>query len=198
MRVADPEQGVEQMRAGDADMALIIEVPDAGEPEFDGVATATIIDDPMFLLLPAGHRLEGRRRVHMGELADEHWVMGSSTGMCPDARIFRGACRAAGFEPRVVFQTEDYPAIQGLVASGMGISLLPQMAAQSIHPDVVIRPLGPTAPRRRIAAAFLSDSWRSPAKRAMLDALVAAAADTAGDHAGPADVRDLRAGSPPG
>ena len=57
-----------------------------------------LIDDPMYVALPAGHPLARKRDLKLEELADESWILGT-TGSCPDASIFLRSCQLAGFEP---------------------------------------------------------------------------------------------------
>ncbi len=73
-------------------------------------------------------------------------------------------------ESRAVFQNGDYHAIQGFIAAGVGVSLVPELAL-AVRDDVVVRPLRGRAPLRRIVASTLADGWDSPAKRAMLGIL---------------------------
>lgn len=105
--------------------------------------------------------------------------MGSSSGTCPDARILLRACAGAGFEPNLAFQIDDYVAIQGFVAAGVGVALIPDLALVTVRVVVVVRSLGARPPARRIVAATLSDGWDSPAKAAMLDVLRAVGAEFA-------------------
>jgi DNA-binding transcriptional LysR family regulator len=94
----------------------------------------------------------------------------ATTQTCPDSRLFLRACHAAGFEPQIAFQNDDYPAILGFVAAGVGVALIPDMVARGIRDDVVVRALDPAPPSRPIAAAVAS-GYRSPAVEAMLDVL---------------------------
>ena len=66
--------------------------------------------------------------------------------------------------------------VQGLIAAGVGVSLLPALALTNLREDIVVRSLGSKAPTRRIAAATLSGRYMSPATHAMLDILAEAAA----------------------
>ena len=164
---AEPEEGAAKLRSGDVDIALMI---DAfwGEPIGGaGLERVHLLDDPMYVCLPAGHRLAGRSRIKLEDLSDEAWMLGA-TGGCPDTAIFLRACEKAGFEPRVGFHTDDYNAIQGFVAAGMGVSVIPDLALSTVREDVVIRAIGPKAPLRKISAATLEDAYRSPAVEAML------------------------------
>ena len=90
------------------------------------------------------------------------------------------ACNKAGFEPRIAFQSDDYNAIQGFIAAGMGVCLIPDLALTNVRKDVVVRSLGAQAPARRISAITTESGFCSPAKQAMLDVLV----ETAGEWTG--------------
>ena len=144
----------------------------------DGLEHLHVLDDPLFVPLPAGHALAQRRTVRLEELADEDWMLGSQ-GTCPDTSIFLRSCQRAGFEPRIAFHSDDYQAIQGFVAAGMGVSFIPDLALAAVREDVVVRSLGPRAPVRHVVAATLAGAFVSPAKRAMLDVLVEVGAEVA-------------------
>jgi DNA-binding transcriptional LysR family regulator len=94
------------------------------------------------------------------------------TATCPDGQILQRACQGAGFEPRLAFQSDDYVAIQGFVAAGVGVCFIPDLALVAVREDVVIRQLEGRAPVRHILAATLAGGFVSPAAAAMLDILV--------------------------
>jgi DNA-binding transcriptional LysR family regulator len=124
----------------------------------------------MYLALPRDHPLARKRRVRLQDVADETWIQ--ETGSHSWCGSFHEAvCAKAGFSPNVGFRSDDYNVVQGLVAAGVGISLLPGLALTNVREDIVIRSLGPQAPSRRIAAATLAGRYRSPATDAMLDIL---------------------------
>jgi DNA-binding transcriptional LysR family regulator len=124
----------------------------------------------MFLVMPRDHPLARKRNVRLEDFADESWIQGSMT-TCPDTAILLRACNAAGFEPQIAFQSDDYTAIQGFIAAGVGVGLIPDLALASVRDDIVIRDLGPQAPSRRVFAATLAGSYQSPAAAAMLEIL---------------------------
>jgi DNA-binding transcriptional LysR family regulator len=175
---AEPEDALAMLRAGEVDVALDIRAPFIG-PRNDGIERTHLLDDPLYVALPVEHPLAGKRTLKLEDLAEEPWIL-ASTGNCPDSSIFLRACQKAGFEPQIAFNSDDYPAIQGFVAAGVGVSFLPDLALITVRDDVVIRSLGPRPPVRRIFAATLADSYRSPAKQAMLDILVEVGAEFAG------------------
>mgnify|MGYP002423119274 CR=1 FL=1 len=72
-------------------------------------------------------------------MAEDNWILGSADATCPDSAILIRACNAAGFEPNIAFQSDDYNAIQGFIATGMGVSLIPDLALTTVRNDVVVR-----------------------------------------------------------
>ena len=82
----------------------------------------------------------------------------------------------------MAFNSDDYTAIQGFVAAGMGVSVIPDLALATVREDVVIRSLGARAPVRRIVAATLVGGYCSPAAEGMLDVLADVVQELAGDR----------------
>jgi DNA-binding transcriptional LysR family regulator len=176
----DPEEAIQMMRAGDLEVAVVFEFHDLSPTEWDRIYTGVelhhLIDDPMYLALPRGHRLAHKPRVRMQDAEGETWIQeGDPRNPC--GRLQKAACRAAGFEPKIGFQTDDYNVVQGLVAAGVGISLLPSLALANMREDIVVRSLGRAAPMRRICAATLDRRYRSPATEAMLAILEEVSSD---------------------
>jgi DNA-binding transcriptional LysR family regulator len=166
----EPEDGLAALRSGETDIALLIE--SGFEACYDPAIERTpIMQDPMYALLPAGHPLAERRRLRLDELRDDSWIMGAPTTTCPDSEILLRACQSAGFEPRIAFNSDDYLAIQGFVAAGMGVALIPDLALLAVRDDVVVRQLRTRAPVRHIVAGTLAGGYCSPAKQAMLEVL---------------------------
>ena len=70
------------------------------------------------------------------------------------ARHVVRVCRAAGFEPRVSFESDDYLTVQGLVAAGVGVALIPQLAlSQTVSYDIAVRELQPDGPVRHVVVS---------------------------------------------
>ena len=174
----EPEQAVPMLRAAELEVAIVFEYRDLSQAEFDrlfeGIELHHLIDDPMYLALPRGHPTARKPRLRLEDLAHETWIQNDTSGPC--GRLHLAACTAAGFEPRIGFQSDDYNMVQGLIAAGVGISLLPALALTNVREDIVVRSLGRRAPCRRVAAATLAGRYRSPAAEAMLAILKEAAA----------------------
>lgn len=161
----EPEQIAPRLRAGELDLALLFEFE--GETIVGGQMTrAELLEDPMFLALPAEHRLARRKRLRLEELKDEAWVQTSSSSPC--ARHVVRSCHVAGFEPNVAFESDDYQTVQGLVAAGVGVALIPRMALSTVREDIVTRELSPAPPVRQVIAAAPAGARLVPAATAML------------------------------
>src|ERR671937_1704197 len=164
----EPEEIAPRLRAGEFDMALLFEFHEVGDKLGRGLREVDLIEDPMHVALPAGHALAEKEALKLEDLRDEAWVQTSASSAC--ARHVVRLCHAAGFEPIVSFESDDYQTVQGLVAAGVGVALIPELALTTVRDDIVIRTLGTQAPVRHVVAATLS-GYRSPATEAMLDVL---------------------------
>lgn len=173
MTMAEPADALPMLVSGEIDLALSLDGMD--DDMTAGIDRLWLLDDPMYIALPASHPLAGRRRIRLTDFREEEWMLGT-TDRCPDARLFARACRTAGFEPKLTFQNDDYAAIAGFVAAGVGVAMIPDLATTSIRDDIVLRSLGPSGPVRRIVAATKAGGYRSPAAKAMLEILVEASA----------------------
>ena len=169
LSVAGMPNALERLKAGEVDVALLIEPDFAPQPRDALLERIHLLDDPMFAVLPAGHPLAAKRTLKLADLAGETWMHDGSA--CCDSTVFLRACHDAGFEPRVAFENDDYSAIQGFIAAGVGVALIPQLALQGVRDDVVVCSLGGRAPFRRVVAATLAGGSRSPATDAMLGIL---------------------------
>ncbi|HMA26261.1 MAG: LysR substrate-binding domain-containing protein, partial [Solirubrobacterales bacterium] len=165
----EPEELMPRLRDGEFDLALIFEFEGTGELG-SGLRAAPLFEDPMKLALPKGHRLARKERIMLADLAEESWVQTSEASAC--ARRVVGICRAAGFEPQVSFESDDYLTVQGLVAAGVGVALIPRLAlSQTIGYDIAVRELQPDAPVRHVVVATPGAGVSLPAAAAMLEIL---------------------------
>ncbi len=177
----EPEQIAPRLRTGEFDLALLFEFdsspfdPDGDLGQTDESASSgrltrvELLQDPLYLALPRAHRLADRRRLRLEDLREEAWIQTSQTSSC--ARHVVRCCHAAGFEPHVSFQSDDYQTVQGLVAAGVGVALIPELALSVIREDIVIRALSPRPPARQVIAATAAGARLLPAAPAMLSVL---------------------------
>lgn len=138
---AEPPEAIAAISEDRADLALTFSYPgDRDDPHRAGSAGLSVQDvvhDEMLVVLPAGHPATAPA-VELAELADTDWIAG-----CPQCRgHLMQLCRAAGFNPRITFETDNYVAVTGLVALGAGVAMLPRMALDSAgpRPGIDVRP----------------------------------------------------------
>ncbi|MGH2886328.1 MAG: LysR family transcriptional regulator, partial [Solirubrobacteraceae bacterium] len=109
----EPEDIAPRLRGGEFDLALLFEFPFPGSRERHGarLRTQLLLEDPMLMALPAEHALAGKRALTLADLRGEDWVQTSAPSPC--ARHVVRSCVAAGFEPTVTFESDDYETVQG-------------------------------------------------------------------------------------
>ena len=164
--MVEPPGVLPMLRAGDVDLALCNDEHNLELPDVDG---ALLFEEPMRIALPRRHPLAGRRRIRLGELAEERWMLGTHDA-CPDAARFIRACHAEGFDPRIAFYNDDYTAVLGFVAAGVGVAPVPEMVARSASPEVRICTVRGVELTRPIVAV-LPAGYQSRPARAMLEVL---------------------------
>jgi DNA-binding transcriptional LysR family regulator len=160
----EPEEIAPRLRAGEFDLALLFEFPGVRERIGGGLRSTTLLEDPMDIALPADHPA-----LTLAGLRNEDWVQTSASSPC--ARHVVRSCLAAGFEPNVTFESDDYETVQGLVAAGVGVALIPRLALSHVHPGIVVRALAPRSPARKVVAATNAGPGVAPAARSMLRVL---------------------------
>ena len=161
---------VAHLLAGDLDLAVVTSATPA---IFNGLDLHHLLDDSMLVAMPAGHPMAGRRTLRLADLADEDWIAGSSR---PEETLISSALHA-GFRPRISYVIGEWTAKQGMVAAGLGITLVPSIAAGTARPDIALAALHPDdSPVRPVYAAMPLGITGPPAMTAFLDFLSQAAA----------------------
>ncbi|BDV30897.1 LysR family transcriptional regulator [Microbacterium terricola] len=169
---AEPPEAVEAVREDRADIALTFSYPgdrdDPHGPSARGLSVRAVGRDDLLAVLPSGHPAADGEAVDVAALAGESWIAG-----CPRCRgHLLESCARAGFVPRIAFETDNFVAVEGLVAQGIGVATLPRMAVESFPqlPGVVTLPLPPEEARTiHVVTAHGAD--RVPAIRTTLAAI---------------------------
>ncbi len=181
---AEPRRSVELLLADHVDLAVVDEydhVPLALPDHLTGVALHA---EPLVTVTASGSGASGSGAAgpaRLADLADADWVLPPDDAAC--GRAVRLACREAGFEPRVRWETDDMLLLLRAVAAGHGVSVLPRLAVPEDVAGVTVGALGAPRLHRRLSALTRRGAGERAAVREVLVALGAAAA-TQGDGAG--------------
>jgi DNA-binding transcriptional LysR family regulator len=183
---AEPPEALRMLRAGYVDVALVFrhvqvtgpgpgpELPPAG-PDEEGTRGRLVLDEPVHLITRRrSDGGSGPMGADLARYAQCRWIAG-----CDRCRInLMTQCSLAGFTPKISFTTDDYVAVQALVAAGLGVATLPDLALRAArHPGIRAAEL-PGA-RRHVYALQYGEPPDSPTAIRLVDALTAAAGGAA-------------------
>lgn len=158
-----------QLRAGRIDVAVIGMGADLPAYDLDGLRRDHLVDGRSLVAVSTAHRFAGRGRVPVAELADEQWIVGKG---------LRGEPQFGAWptlpEPRVAHVAREWHARLGLVAAGLGITTLPEIAAPALPADLVTVAVDDPAWLGRAAVAVTR-----PERPASVDAVLAVLRDVA-------------------
>jgi DNA-binding transcriptional LysR family regulator len=180
---AEPPEALRMRRPGYVDVAVVFQHYqrdlDAAPPQpaDEGTRGVLLLDEPIHLVTPAAAAGRGgadeavslAEPVPVAELAAyaaSKWIAG-----CERCRSYLvRQCESAGFTPRIAFTTDDYLAVQALVAAGLGVTTLPGLCLRAArHPGVVTAPL--VGARRYVFAVTYGQTPGSKATARLIDAL---------------------------
>lgn len=165
----EPEEIAPRLRAGEFDLVALFEFEGVGERLGAGMRRFDLFEDALDVALPREHLLAEREELRLEDLREEAWIQTSASSPC--ARHVVRSCHAAGFEPRVSFESDDYLTVQGLVAAEVGVALIPRLALTETREDIIVRALSPSSPVRKVFAATPRAAAVTPAVATMLEIL---------------------------
>ena len=156
---------VERMKAGELDLLLL-----ALEADLDDLETTPLYRDPFVLAVPESHRLARRKRVRESDLSGEE-VLLLDDGHCLRDQAL-SICGLAGAKEVGDFRATSLNTLIRMVASGVGVTLLPAMSidAEVRTLDRITRlPLSGAAPARTIGLAWRASSARAAEYEALIE-----------------------------
>ncbi|MBN8419621.1 MAG: LysR family transcriptional regulator [Verrucomicrobia bacterium] len=147
------------VESGQADLGFL-QLP-ASKSAFKSL---TLITEPFVLLISKTHPLARQKSVLLRQLSAESFIF--YKGRARDTAL--EACRKSGFEPRIVCESGELGTVRALVAAGLGLAVIPRLAAGSLPEDILMVPIREPKMQRQIAAVWQKGSVPSPAAAALL------------------------------
>jgi molybdate transport repressor ModE-like protein len=145
----EPPEAMQMLREGAVDLAITFSYPgdrvDARRDSTAGLSVEPLFTEDMLVVIPTGHPLAESESIDVASLAGERWIAG-----CPRCRgHLLTVCEQAGFAPSIAFETDNASAVLGMVASGLGVALLPRLAlaTATLPVGAVIRTHSPGSAR---------------------------------------------------
>ncbi|MFJ1674352.1 LysR family transcriptional regulator [Streptomyces sp. NPDC088251] len=139
-----------RLAEGALDLAVVSDYP-SGLPSADGVTTEALLEDELFVVLPREHRLAGSGTIDLRELRDEAWLQDAPADR---PMMLTEVCARAGFRPRKIVRIAEWTGKFGYVAAGLGVALVPSLAAWAVPAGLSLCRLDDLAPRRTVYAAL--------------------------------------------
>lgn len=131
------------------DLDVVMGEPDAQVPP--GCQRTELLRDPFVIVVPRAHRLADLERAALSDLRREIWVSNDFT-KSHGHQLVIAACKTAGFQPRFSVQAQDHHTAIGFVAAGVGISVMPGLAARFLPANVTRLDIVGPRPVRHLAA----------------------------------------------
>ena len=148
-------------------------------PPIDGpFEVLELMRDPYVLLVPAESPLAGKRHVSLREIGEQPLV---SNRFCRSVEQVHDHLKARGVRPQVIFRSDDNGTVQGVVAAGLGVALVPRLTVDESDPSVAVIDLGGRVPDRMIGIAWHRDRFRTQAAEAFVAEAQALCAELAAE-----------------
>lgn len=158
VREQSSEELAEMLRLDELDLAFLSVTE---RIESHGLGLKQLVAEELVAILPQDHRLGRRRRIRMGELADEEFISFREGARLRELLVLAG--REAGFEPRVKLESNESQRIRRLVARGMGVAILPRSDSEGPGADITVATLVEPSLSRDITLAWREGRRHSPA-----------------------------------
>jgi DNA-binding transcriptional LysR family regulator len=159
---ADDRDLLALVERGDLDLSFVVLPLDPGPHE-----SIELFRDPYVLVVPAGSPLAARERVPSLRELVEHPLISHRT--CRTTKHVEDRLRQAGREPKIAFRSDDNGTVQGLVAAGVGIAIVPRLTVDESDSTVDVVDLGERVPPRLIGIAWHRDRRRTRAAEAFVE-----------------------------
>jgi DNA-binding transcriptional LysR family regulator len=134
--------------------------------EKHGLGLAQLVSEELVAIVPTDHRLAGRIRVRLEELAGDEFVSYREGSRLRE--LLLSAAAHAGFQPRILLESNESRRVRALVGRGIGVALLPRSDCVEPGAAVAVLPLDGPVLTRDITLAWREGRRRGPAAAAFL------------------------------
>jgi LysR family hydrogen peroxide-inducible transcriptional activator len=158
---------LERLHHGDIDLGILA-LPVHGV----GLVTRELYREPFVAAFPADHRLASRARVRAEDLQGETLLL-LEDGHCLREQAL-AVCSRSGVHEKQDFRATSIETLRQMVATGVGVTLLPELASQGSYANtkgLVVRPFAKPVPSRTIGALWRKSTARAAAIEAVCDQL---------------------------
>lgn len=144
-------------------------LPDVAD---SGIELTPLLREPLLAAVPPESRFE-TGPVNLDRMYAESWIAPGSDAALRS--VLERACGIAGFRPRLDYTSDDYTVILALVAAGLGVSLVPSLAAETVSSGVRLLEVAEPELSRSVSVALRAGSAATPSIAVLLNALRVAA-----------------------
>jgi len=152
-------QMLEKLHSGQVDLGVL-----ALPVDLDGLESRPLYDEPFTVALPEHHRLAKKAHVKVEDLKDESLLL-LEDGHCLRDQALE-VCSSVGMQEKQDFRATSLETLRQMVATGAGVTLLPELASRGAYGStrgIVLRPFAKPAPARHIGAVWRKTTARRPA-----------------------------------
>ena len=172
----ETSEAIEQLRMGEADLAVVHHMPGVPVPETAGLTRQRLLVDDLYVVLPDGHRLTRGDAVSIADLEGEPLILPRRDTPAGRFRsVIEQLCAEAGFAPRVAYELDDLPAVQAFVAAGIALVPMHGLTLTTVPAGATTRPLAERPAASRTVEALAPTATRTPLVDDLLGLLVESA-----------------------
>lgn len=154
---------IEAVKNRELNLALLGPIP----PKDELIDVRVLFSENMYALLPTSHPLAKNESINLIDLRHENFVL------FPEGYVLQkvvvDACRSVGFLPSITSEGEDMDALKGLVAAGIGITLLPESSLYDSTPRLTVKvPIAMPVIRRTVGVIYPTTRDLAPSEQIFL------------------------------
>ena len=159
----ETSEAIEHLRGGEADLAVVHQMPGIPEPEAPDLTRRRLLVDDLYVVLPDGHRLTRGDSVSITDLEGEPLVLPRRDTPAGRFRsVVEQLCAEAGFAPSVAYELDDLPAAQAFVAAGIALVPMHGLTLTTVPVGATIRPLAERPAGSRTVEALAPTAAQTP------------------------------------